>query len=680
MKIGFYPRLALDGIRKNRRLCFPYIMTCAGMIAMFYIICYLQYCEATGGLYGESILREVFALGTGVIAVFACIFLFYTNSFLMKRRKREFGLYNILGMGKRNLALIVLWETLIMAALSLWIGLFGGIVFSKFAELILVKILGGAATYSFEIPLKSITSVLTVFLAIFLLLLLNSVRQICFSSTQALLKSESAGEKPPKANWFWGIAGAALLAGAYYLAVTTTNPLEVFFIFFVAVIMVIIGTYMLMISGSVLICKILQRDKHFYYRPNNFVAVSSMTYRMKRNGAGLASICILATMVLVMISSTASLYFGFESAIWLHYPRSINVCAFLDSFDYLSDNKDKILEAVQSAAENSGARQDNIMDYRAAGVAGYVKNGVVDTDASGYNAFDTVEVSKGLFQFYFVPLEDYNRMTGLSETLGEKEAIMYIYRGEYDLDEISFRNGETIKIVKEIDDFPLGGDSVVMIVPSMVLIVPDVGDALGGLVNLADYAGGRLVSEQWLYGFDVDLGSEEEEELAKKIFNYITDRAGISLRASISSRKSARATDMALYGGLFYIGILLSAVFIFAAVLIIYYKQISEGYEDQSRFEIMQKVGMTDADIRKSIKSQLLTVFFLPLALAGLHLIFAFPIIRKLLLVFNLNNLLLFAAVTAICFAIFALLYAAVYRITSNAYYNIVSGAKERQG
>ena len=299
MKGAFYPKLALDGIRKNKRLYIPYILTCVGMVTMFYIITFLQKSETVGAMRSGSTVQRILSFGIIVIAVFACIFLFYTNSFLMKRRKKEFGLYNILGMGKRNIGIILVWESLIIALFSLAVGLFIGIAISKLAELALVNILNGAVKYSFSISPLAIVMTVAVFGAIFLLLLLNSIRQIRFSNTAALLRSENLGEKPPKGNIFIGIVGILLLGGAYWLAVSIKDPIAAMLMFFIAVIMVILGTYLTMIAGSVSFCRILQKNKKYYYKPSHFVSVSSMAYRMKRNGAGLASVCILATMVLV---------------------------------------------------------------------------------------------------------------------------------------------------------------------------------------------------------------------------------------------------------------------------------------------------------------------------------------------------------------------------------------------
>lgn len=362
MKKFFYPRLAFDGIRKNKRLYLPYILTQIGMIMMYYIVIFLRYGESLKGTFGEGTVNIVLMLGGWVIAIFACIFLFYTNSFLIRRRKKEFGLYNILGMDKKNISILLFWESLITSAISLFCGLVLGVALSKLAELGLVKAIGGTdISYVFHVSPTAILLTVGVFAVIFLLLFINSVRQIMGASAVTLIRSENLGEKPPKANPLLGITGAVLLIGAYITAVVITEPLSAILVFFIAVIMVIIGTYLLMIFGSVLLCRFLQKRKNYYYKPNHFISVSSMTYRMKRNGAGLASVCVLATMVLVMISSTTCLLFGTEDSINTRYPRDIVLSTGFDTIDGLDDgNIEKVAAGVDSLAASHKANASNL--------------------------------------------------------------------------------------------------------------------------------------------------------------------------------------------------------------------------------------------------------------------------------------------------------------------------------
>lgn len=686
MKKFFYPRLAFDGIRKNKRLYLPYILTQIGMIMMYYIVIFLRYGESLKGTFGEGTVSIVLMLGGWVIAIFACIFLFYTNSFLIRRRKKEFGLYNILGMDKKNISILLFWESLITSAISLFCGLVLGVALSKLAELGLVKAIGGTdISYVFHVSPTAILLTVGVFAVIFLLLFINSVRQIMGASAVTLIRSENLGEKPPKANPLLGIIGAVLLIGAYITAVVITEPLSAILVFFIAVIMVIIGTYLLMIFGSVLLCRFLQKRKNYYYKPNHFISVSSMTYRMKRNGAGLASVCVLATMVLVMISSTTCLLFGTEDSVNTRYPRDIVLSTGFDTIDGLDDgNIEKVAAGVDSLAASHKANASNFASYRSVVTVGTISDGgkliaggtgvTIGSNSNAYICFD------------IVPIEDYNAVMGANETLAPDEVIVYGYRMKYKYDTVTLGDGKTYKVKKTVDNYLIDGDTSVNIAPSMFIFVPDLKEAVKGFAKDADKDGLSTVNYKYFRFFDTDLDIEGERALCNEYIDTTRQLFGNKnsayknlLTLSIESRNVGREDYYSSFGSLFYLGIMLSVVFIFAAVLIIYYKQVSEGYEDQSRFEIMQKVGMTKKEIRKSINSQLLTVFFLPLAGAGLHMIFASIIIRRILLAFNFNNPVLFAVTTLVCFVVFALFYTLIYRVTSNAYYKIVSGAKERE-
>lgn len=682
MKKFFYPRLAFDGIRKNKRLYLPYILTQIGMIMMYYIVIFLRYGESLKGTFGEGTVSIVLMLGGWVIAIFACIFLFYTNSFLIRRRKKEFGLYNILGMDKKNISILLFWESLITSAISLFCGLVLGVALSKLAELGLVKAIGGTdISYVFYVSPTAILLTVGVFAVIFLLLFINSVRQIMGASAVTLIRSENLGEKPPKANPLLGIIGAALLIGAYITAVVITEPLSAILVFFIAVIMVIIGTYLLMIFGSVLLCRFLQKRKNYYYKPNHFISVSSMTYRMKRNGAGLASVCVLATMVLVMISSTTCLLFGTEDSVNTRYPRDIVLSTGFDTIDGLDDsNLKKVAAGVDSLAASHKANASNFASYRSVVTVGTISDG--GKLVAGGTGITIGSNSNAYICFDVVPIEDYNAVMGTNENLAPDEVIVYSYRMKYKYDTVTLGDGKTYKVKKTADSFLIDGDSAVNIASSIYIFVPDFKSAATDFAKPENHNGVRTVNYKYFRFFDTDLDTAGERALCNDYIDATKPAMssyGNMITFSIDSGNVGRDDYYSAFGSLFYLGVMLSIVFIFAAVLIIYYKQVSEGYEDQSRFEIMQKVGMTKKEIRKSINSQLLTVFFLPLAGAGLHMIFASIIIRRILLTFNFNNPVLFAVTTLVCFVVFALFYTLIYRVTSNAYYKIVSGAKERE-
>ena len=675
---GLYRRLAWSGIAKNRKFYLPYLLTCIGMTTMYYIIAFLTDNEILLSFRGGEIMQTILMLGTFVIAVFALIFLFYTNSFLIRRRKREFGLYNILGMGKRHLACVVIWEAVFLAGISLAAGLLLGILLSKTAELGMVRLVAAQTDYRLRIEVPAIRETLAVFGVIHLLILLNSLRQIHLTNPLELLRSESAGEKPPKANWVLALLGAVLLGGAYALAVSIEEPVSALLWFFVAVILVILGTYLLFIAGSVALCRLLQKNKRYYYKTNHFVSVSSMLYRMKRNGAGLASICILCTMVLVMVSSTVCLYIGAEDSLVARYPRSL---VFRARMGGLGAQEAEAAQTVRDFAlaqtEQSGQTASNLLDYRLAEGSVYFRGS--EADLAGTVPYDSAST---LWELRIVPLEDYNRVMGQNVALAPNQALLYTTQvADYDQDVVALQSGVTLTIADRVDSFLPTGDDVANVSPVMYLFVPNFEEVVSPLLPLTNREGSFLMDMNWYFGFDLD-GSDQAQialfadvaagleslDLSAGEDSYFTVRC--------ECRADQREGFFSLYGGLFFLGILLGIVFLFAAVLMIYYKQISEGYEDQARFDIMQRVGMTRREIRRSINSQILTVFFLPLLTAGVHLAFAFPLIYKMLILFGVMDLHLLILTTASCYLVFAVLYTAVYRITSGAYYGIVSGAR----
>lgn len=683
MKIGFYEKLAFTGIKKNKKLYTPYILTCIGMVMMTYIISFLSSSETIKNMRGGSEIQGFLGMGFGIMGVFSLIFLFYTNSFLLRRRKKEFGLYNILGMGKKNLAVVLMWESLFIAGIAIVCGIFSGVVFSKLAELCLTKMLQGSAEFGMYVSISSVSQTALLFAGIFLLIFLNTLRQIHLTNPIELLHSENAGEKPPKANWIFALAGAVILAMAYYLAISIEDPISALTWFFVAVVMVIIATYLLFVAGSVVLCKILQKNKKYYYKTNHFVSVSSMIYRMKRNGAGLASICILCTMVLVMVSSTVCLYIGTEDSLRTRYPRHINIQ--LNVTDYNEISSDRLEEIRFAAAEESGkegAEPKNIIDYRVAAFPGYdIADGVVDvSDINNYTEYSDI------WQIFIIPIEDYNSLMGKNVTLEKDEALIYTTKmGKYDKPTIAIGDLEPLTIKEKVTDFVDNGVDAMQVFPSMCIFVSDFSEKIEPLAQYKNNKGQQIMQYSWFYAFDLDLDDDTQITLEKTLSNEllamqrqaINETGDKELYIVCEGAAAERAGMYGLYGGLLFLGILLGIVFIFAAVLIIYYKQVSEGYEDQARFDIMQKVGMTKKEIRKSINSQILTVFFLPLITAGIHLAFAFPLIKKMLLIFSLTNTSLLIGVTLACYLIFALFYVIVYRLTSGAYYSIVSGARE---
>lgn len=682
MKGGFYIRLAKDGIMKNRKLYFPYILTCICMIMMFYIIYYLGFSADFTSVRGGDMLQSFLMLGVFVIAIFSLIFLYYTNSFLIRRRKKEFGLYNILGMGKRNLVKILVWENILTATLSVVSGLLLGIVFSKLAELAALRILGGKTGFAIRVEPKPVIVTAVLFIGIFLLIMLRMIFYIFRLRPVEMLKSENVGEKPPKANWILALIGVVLLAGAYYLAVAVIDPLSAMLMFFIAVVMVIIATYLLFISGSVALCKLLQKNKKYYYKTKHFVSLSSMIYRMKRNGAGLASICILSTMVLVTLSSTVCLYAQTEDGIQKRYPHDITM--ELTSDDYSETEPYK--EIVSEVLSEYGEEAENVEDFHLYSAAGFQYGDELRLSMADYSETGTGDI-ESIRSIYIIDLEAYNRLTGENREMTDNEFLLYPFKADYDYDTISITGCGTWNVeLLEQQPFPVGAaqanaEGSYFIVAKDLSVIQQIEEYRNSLAQEDDSLIATYIEES--YGFDLACDDEKQTE----IYNTILERIGALTSQEngveyphyfIDSKAGGRIDYIAINGGLFFLGVLLGAVFLFGTVLIMYYKQISEGYEDQNRFDILMKVGMTRKEVKQSINSQVLTVFFLPLVTAGIHLAFAYPLISKILLLMSATEEKILIIVTICCYLVFALFYVIVYMITSKGYYTIVSGKEKR--
>ena len=684
MRAGLYPKLAWDGIRKNKRFYLPYILTCIGMVMMFYIIHYLAAMPTLKDMPGGDTMEMVLGLGTWVVALFAVIFLFYTNSFLMRRRQKEFGLYNMLGMGKNHLSLLLLWENGILFVISMVGGLLGGILLSKMAELFMLMLLGGEVTYTLRIDPDAFGDTWVIFIPVFALIFLKGLIQIRRSSAIALIKSETVGEKPPKANYLFGIAGILILAGAYYIALSIKSPLIAMAWFFLAVCMVIVATYLLFISGSVMLCRLLQKNKRYYYKPNHFVSVSSMVYRMKRNGAGLASICILCTMVLVIMMGAGSLYVGQEESLNTRYPHefaaSVDFLTEGETKRYSEEKADYFYAQVDEVLNSYDVTPENAEQVLSTTATGMLKDGALILDPSTVDAANT-ETMEYVTQIYLIPLSAYNQCMGTDKTLNSGEVFLHCVRRTYDAPVITLSDGTVLTVKEHLTDMMGSGEAAMQIIPSMFIVTDDIEAVMESFnKELGSMSGEYKCRLEVSYSFDADLSEEQQMELGEAIrervreLDYTGDGGFYSY--NVECKAEERADFYGLFGGIFFLGIFLSILFLAATVLIIYYKQVTEGYEDEARFEIMRKVGMTAKDIRKSINSQMLTVFFLPLVTAAVHTAFAFPIVQKLLAIFNLRNTALSLMVTGVAIVIFGIFYGVIYKITSNAYYSIVCGNK----
>lgn len=661
----FYPKLAATNLKKNNKTYVPYIITCICTVMMFYMMYALSVNQGLDKMKGGDSLKILLNLGNYVIGIFAVIFLTYTNSFLIKRRKKEFGLFNILGMEKRHLSIIMFYETIYVSVISLIIGILGGIALSKIMFLILLKILDFRVQMGFFISIKGIITSLLLFGGIFFFTLLNNMRQIHLANPIELLKGGNLGEKEPKTKWLLVLIGILALGGGYYISLTTENPMKALYLFFVAVILVIIGTYCLFTAGSIALLKLLRKNKSYYYKTKHFISVSGMIYRMKQNAVGLANICILSTMVLVMLSTTVSLYVGMEDIIAERYPRQIMITtkeSSKESDTILSNRIEEVLKKNDVAPMNS---------------INYMYFDVLATlDGTKFNA-NQEEIGQNYggdsFSYVtFLPLEDYNRMIGHNSSLEDNEVLMYA-TGRYSSDFFTIFD-KTYQIKEKADKkiIDLAGSNVYFnnyyIVVKDYAILEELVVAFNEVNSTSeDKYYSQTISSY--YGFDTEASKEDVLKIYEELKN---DSDKLPTSTYVESSIDSKESFLALYGGLFFLGIFLGALFMMATILIIYYKQISEGYDDKERFQIMQKVGLSKAEVKKTIHSQVLTVFFLPLITAVIHIVFAFPVITRLLAMLNLTNVTLFGIFTGITILIFAIVYGIVYSITAREYYKIV--------
>lgn len=673
---GLYSRLAAVGIRKNGKAYAPYIMTCSLMIMIFYIVSYLGENPLLKGMPGGHGMALILSVGTVVMAIFSAIFLFYTNSFLIKRRKKEFGLYNILGLGKWQIARVLMIETLLVYTISMIAGLGLGILFSKLAEMLAARMLAANLNYTFSISWISVIAALIWFAIVFTVILLNSLRQLYFSKPIQLLRSGNVGERPPRTNIPGAAIGTILLGIAYFIAIKVDNPEEAVPLFMLAVIMVMIATFLLFIAGSVVLCRILQKNKRYYYKTEHFVSVSQMAYRMRRNGAGLASICILATMVLVTISSTTTLFIGIGDYVKKHFTHDITVTFYggdKNTFEqYIKMFDEKVTELGytpqnQSTNVSLTLRHDMVVENMGVPIPEdeNAPNAMYLQDAYVYLLDDFEDVKSGIPELeegeiaVYEPTTDFLKNSGTLKIKNGKEyrIIPVEHKLTFDKDTYYASHGVALYLfVKDADtvkEISRNQDNFYEEEPNAYYL-------------------------RFVYSFDVTEDGTPTDELERlvaklyevpQIYDDELNMGGFEIHTQLSFRE-----DMCgYYSGLFFLGVLMGAVFILAVTLIMYYKQVSEGYEDVERFRILRKVGMSKREIKSAIGSQVLVTFFLPLVAAGIHMLFAFPIVTQLLRMFDMTNKGLFALTTLGSYILFTVIYIIVYRVTSKSYRNIVS-------
>ena len=670
MHKGIFSRLAKQNIRNNKSTYIPYIITCIFCIAMIYMMEFLRDCPTLDQAVRQADeVRMIVFTGEIVVEIFCIIFLIYSNSFLMKRRQKEIGLYNILGLERNHIGIVMFLETIITSIGSLAGGIAVGIIGSKLALLLLLKLLHIPSVLGFYISVKGIFTCLFMFGIVFLMILFLNLAKIHLSRPVELLRGNNTGEKEPAAKWLMALIGFICLGAGYYLAVTTESPIKAITIFLLAVILVMAGTYLLFTAGSIVILKFLRRRKSFYYRTGNFISISGMLYRMKQNAIGLASICILSTGVLLMISMTVSIYFGMNDIMLNRYPYDVDMSVTSIS----EDECQTAIEAFEKAiADNKVPVEKSVEEIYLDIVCS--KNG----DQILIKPANTIRNSDSVLVLSLLNQAEYKRLTGISANLNDGEIFAWypsaVQKDSVTVDETEF----TVK--KWLDKNPLtcGEDAVS---DNAVLVVTDEDFKKFDEMRTEMYKGvsSAPAGEDLTLHLGLDITGSETDKIdfgtpVMEVVKDLKKNGGLSENSWITSgiRQQEYESYYADNGSLLFIGIFLGSLFLMGTAMIIYYKQISEGYEDQKRFEIMQKVGLSRREVRSSVRRQILMVFFLPLLMAMLHITMAFPMIRRMLLLFGMTNTKLFIGCTAGTVLIFAVVYGLIYLMTARSYYHIV--------
>ena len=656
----FYSKFALNNLVKNKRFILPYILSTIFTIASFYILTSLSLGKNLDKLpQGISATKQVLGFGVIVIAIFSAIFLFYTYSFLIKRRVREFGLYSVLGMTKKQIARILILETIFIAVITLVFGLAFGLLFDKLMLLVLLKLFTAGVSFGFVITPIAVFLTILLFGGIFFLLLIYTVVKISRLKIVALLKEENNGEREPKARFILAILGLGLTGYGYYLAQTIQNPIKAITMFFIAVLAVIFGTYLIFMAVSITVLKLMKNNKTFYYKPKNFISVSGLLYRMKRNAVGLANICILSTMVLVTMGTTSALYAGSEEAYNTRFPRDIIINGYRSTEGKLAE----IEKNVKKATQDAGVEVKDLVSYNMLNVVGHLNGTEINYVSEFTGSFDKIK------SIVVLELKDYNKVSKEQKTLNTGETLLFIdKKGKYEANEITVQ-GVNLKIKEKLTDFPGAlGTAAANIMDTYYVVVKDNADvkkiesALKKKLNISD-------GEGEIFNY-VGLNISDKSKEAKVIENFkqLEKEGNINIEGKAENETNFKG----FYASFLFIGVFISMIFVVSQVVIMYYKQISEGYEDKGKFGIMRKVGLTDKQIKQSIRSQVLLIFFAPLAVATLHTVVAYPFIEKILKLFLATNNNVFLIALAVTIAVFAVFYLIVYLITSRIYYRII--------
>lgn len=690
MNKGFYLKMAWGNIRKNRNIYLPYLLAASVMTALFYIQGSLCDMVDISSMKGKRMMSSLLGISTPITGIFSLVILFYVNSFVMKQRKKEFGLYNVLGMEKRHLARLMSVEILLVAVFSLFFGISGGALFSQLFFLIFYKMIRMEADLTMVIPRGAVTETLTLFGILFCLVLLYDIVAVIRTRPVELLRSESQGEREPKVHGLAALIGVAALTGGYVIAQKVESPMEAMLWFFAAALLVIIGTYGLFMAGSIALLKWMKKRERFYYRPSSFISVSGMLYRMKQNAAGLAGICILSTMVMVTIGASLCIFSGVSEGIREEYPREyflqMHYSEDLKPETY-QDTTSDVKKLVKAQMEENGSRVENMLSYTRCNMV--YRKGKDGYEAEMGDLADTNDYENLVYVQYLLR-EDYEANTGKKTEIPDDVAAFYeseeglipgetLLFGDYSIKGKRLEEPVETAVASWYSGIKKRVQVLLPGIEEMEKLTESLGKNFETYYGLEEGEGpGAMYFLGWNWYFDISGKQEPAEEFLEKLrSSWETEKA--SEWAYISTFQNRTEEEEYLfqeYGTILFIGFFLGMIFLLATVLIIYYKQVTEGYDDRKRFVIMQDIGLSQAEVKKTIRTQVLLVFFLPLGAAGLHMAMAFKVLVKMMALFSAYNIKLFSLCIGLTVAVFALVYFLVYTITARIYYKIVSNAR----
>lgn len=665
MSRWLYFRMALTNLRKNSKLYGPYLLTVIMVSGIFYIIGSVIRMVNDSTMKGKTTMETLLYLCLHVVFILSIIIIFYANSFVLKQRKKELGLYHILGLKKSQIARMMFWEVFLSALTGILGGIVSGAILSQLAFLGFLRLVHMEIALEFRIPLSAVALVLRTFPVIFAAVLLYDILAVGRTKPIELLKGSSKGEREPKVKWVWAVLGAVLLGAGYAAALRIEQPSDAMMVFFPAAILVMAGTYLLFMAGSIAVLKRMKKSERFYYKPSNFITVSGMIYRMKRNVAGLASICIFSTAVILTIASCLSIFLGEEDTLAGQFPRDLYGAAFLKTGE--ENPETRIQNLTEKHAEEYGLTIERPIGHLELSMP------LVGSDGVYSYRLDGEEQDGKSLTAICTTGEFYQQMTGETLSLDDGEAVIWTKDGEYDSDSfvvegISFQVTKTSSDKQKESKFAVG---LPVVQKSMILVVKDmetvrkIQDACQQALKSAIGDEAQVVSTYY-YFFDLS-GTEGQIDRF-----YDTYQEAVPDFDFTSSIYEEREDFYGLYGSIVFIGIFMAAMFLTATVLIMYYKQITEGYDDKERFLIMQNVGLGEKEVKQTIRKQVLLVFFLPLLTAVIHMAVAYKALALMMQGFSMYNTDLFSWCLVMTAVVFGVIYFAVYWWTAKTYYKIV--------